>query len=141
MSDTPLRIPLRPLARILPARAKGENPDAIERENIRQRHAEMQDRARVRAESRLLVLGLFFFCAFTVVGGRMGLMGEAGPEAILPLARGADGQLGVRADGGGRGPVSVVINVTTPDVEGFRRSEAQIAGAMARLLERGARVG
>ena len=79
--------------------------------------------------------------AFPMRGGRMGLMGEAGPEAILPLARGADGRLGVRSDGAGRAPVSVVINVSTPDVEGFRRSETQIAGAMARLLERGARVG
>ena len=29
--------------------------------------------------------------------GGVGLMGEAGPEAIMPLARGADGGLGVRA--------------------------------------------
>jgi hypothetical protein len=35
--------------------------------------------------------------------GGIGLMGEAGPEAILPLARGADGRLGV-ASGGGGGP-------------------------------------
>jgi lambda family phage tail tape measure protein len=36
--------------------------------------------------------------------GAMGLMGEAGPEAILPLARDRSGSLGVRASGGG-GPV------------------------------------
>jgi len=42
-----IRTPLRPLARILQARAQGENPDAIERENIRLRHEEMRDRARV----------------------------------------------------------------------------------------------
>lgn len=40
----------------------------------------------------------------------MGLMGEAGPEAIMPLQRGADGKLGVRAAGGGQG--GVVINQT-----------------------------
>ncbi|MDF0599740.1 penicillin-binding protein 2 [Psychromarinibacter sp. C21-152] len=74
------RVPLRPLARILEARRKGENPDAIERENIRLRHEEMRDRARQRAEGRLLVLGLFFFCAFTVVGARMGLMAASVPE-------------------------------------------------------------
>ena len=34
---------------------------------------------------------------------RMGLMGEAGPEAILPLERGVDGALGVRAAMGGNG--------------------------------------
>lgn len=70
--------------------------------------------------------------------GATGLMGEAGPEAIMPLSRGADGSLGVRMEGGGR-PVSVVINVTTPDVEGFRRSQSQIAAQMGRALSRGQR--
>lgn len=79
-----IRTPLRPLARILDARAKGENPDLIERENIRRRHDEMQDRARARAEGRLLVLGVFFFCAFSVVGARMGML--ASSEAQEPMA-------------------------------------------------------
>ncbi|AKL43011.1 TPA: phage tail tape measure protein [Serratia marcescens] len=35
-----------------------------------------------------------------------GLMGEAGPEAIMPLKRGADGSLGVRAIGGGTQPAA-----------------------------------
>lgn len=70
--------------------------------------------------------------------GGTGLMGEAGPEAIMPLARGADGRLGVQATGGGR-PVQVVMNVTTPDVEGFRRSSSQIAAQMGRALGRGQR--
>lgn len=39
-----------------------------------------------------------------------GLLGEAGPEAIMPLRRGRDGRLGVEAAGGG-GAVSVVVNV------------------------------
>ncbi|MEX0364623.1 MAG: phage tail tape measure protein [Ruegeria sp.] len=70
--------------------------------------------------------------------GGMGLMGEAGPEAIMPLARGADGKLGVRNSGGGR-PVSVVMNISTPDVQGFRRSQGQIAAQMSRALGRGNR--
>jgi len=74
-----IRTPLRPLARILRARDRGENPDAIERENMRRRHEEMQDRARRRAEGRLLVLGLFFFCAFAVIGGRMGVLANSEP--------------------------------------------------------------
>jgi len=79
-----IRTPLRPLARILPARDKGENPDVIERENIRRRHAEMHDRARARAEGRILVLGVFFVCAFVLVGVRMGML--ANSEAAEPLA-------------------------------------------------------
>ena len=48
-------------------------------------------------------------------GGRMGLMGEAGPEAILPLARGRDGALGVQMHGAATGGrlSSLVINNTT----------------------------
>lgn len=38
--------------------------------------------------------------AFAMQGG-LGVMGEAGPEAIMPLSRGADGKLGVKAQGGG----------------------------------------
>jgi lambda family phage tail tape measure protein len=41
---------------------------------------------------------------------RTGLMGEAGPEAIMPLKRGADGKLGV-AGGGGSGTTNVTVNV------------------------------
>lgn len=71
--------------------------------------------------------------------GGIGLMGEAGPEAILPLARGADGRLGVQAGGGGGRPVTVVMNITTPDVQGFQRSQSQIAAQAARALARGQR--
>jgi cell division protein FtsI (penicillin-binding protein 3) len=79
-----IRTPLRPLARILPARDRGENPDAIERENIRKRHAEMRAKSRMRAESRLLVLGVFFFGAFALVGVRMGHLATS--EAAEPTA-------------------------------------------------------
>ena len=71
--------------------------------------------------------------------GGTGLMGEAGPEAIMPLTRGADGKLGVQAQGGGGGVGHVTINISTPDVEGFRRSRTQIAAQMSRALARGAR--
>ena len=70
--------------------------------------------------------------------GATGLMGEAGPEAIMPLARGPDGKLGVRSAGGG-GAVNVVMNISTPDVQGFRRSQSQIAAQMSRALSRGNR--
>ncbi len=71
--------------------------------------------------------------------GGLGLMGEAGPEAIMPLTRGANGKLGVAASGGGGRPVNVNITVNTPDVAGFARSQGQIAAQMGRLLARGQR--
>lgn len=70
--------------------------------------------------------------------GATGLMGEAGPEAIMPLARGADGRLGVQAQGGAR-PVTVTINVSTPDVAGFERSRGQIAAQVNRAIASGNR--
>jgi hypothetical protein len=44
----------------------------------------------------------------------------------------------VRSGGGGR-PVSVTMNVSTPDAESFRRSEAQVSAALARAVSRGQR--
>ena len=73
--------------------------------------------------------------SFPMRGGS-GLMGAAGPEAILPLSRAADGSLGVRSQGGG---ASVAVNVTTPDVQGFARSRGQIAAQLSRALSRGNR--
>jgi cell division protein FtsI (penicillin-binding protein 3) len=92
-----IRTPLRPLARILEARSRGENPDAIERENIRLRHEEMRDRARRRAEGRLLVLAVFFFCAFSLVGGRMAVLAQSEPGEPRTSVAGAS-ILAQRAD-------------------------------------------
>jgi phage-related minor tail protein len=73
---------------------------------------------------------------FPMRGGR-GLMGEAGPEAIMPLARGPDGRLGVQSAGGRA--VNVVMNISTPDVQGFQRSQSQVAAQVSRALARGQR--
>ena len=70
-------------------------------------------------------------------GGGLGLMGEAGAEAILPLKRGPDGALGVAAEGGG-GP-RIVFNVTAQDAASFRKSEGQIAAMLTRAVGRGQR--
>jgi phage-related minor tail protein len=74
---------------------------------------------------------------FPLAGGRIGLAGERGPEAILPLARGPDGRLGVRADSGGG--MHITFNVTTPDADSFRRSETQLAAMLARAVASGQR--
>ncbi|MBP2498164.1 phage-related minor tail protein [Methylobacterium sp. PvP062] len=75
---------------------------------------------------------------FPMAGGA-GLMGEAGPEAILPLGRGPDGRLGVAAGGAPTRPVSVTVNIATPDPGAFRRSEAQVTASLARAVARGQR--
>jgi phage-related minor tail protein len=74
--------------------------------------------------------------AFPMRGG-MGLMGEAGPEAIMPLARGADGKLGVRGALGGS--VNVTMHIQTPDAASFQRSQGQIAAQVSRAISRGQR--
>jgi lambda family phage tail tape measure protein len=66
-----------------------------------------------------------------------GLMGEAGPEAIMPLSRGRDGKLGVRMAGGGS--ANVTVNITTPDPQAFRQSQGQVAALVARAVSRGNR--
>lgn len=54
---------------------------------------------------------------FPMAGG-MGLMGEAGPEAVMPLKRGRDGRLGVEAEGGGD-TVNVTMNINAVDAQSF----------------------
>jgi hypothetical protein len=65
---------------------------------------------------------------FQFDGGRLGVMGEAGPEAIMPLARDGSGRLGVRGGGGS----STTVNVTNViDARGADpASEARIRAAL-----------
>jgi phage-related minor tail protein len=76
--------------------------------------------------------------SFFPLGARgLGLAGEAGPEAIMPLARGPDGRLGVAASG--VSAPSVTVNIATPDADSFRRSETYLTGLIARAVARGQR--
>ncbi len=74
---------------------------------------------------------------FPLMQGGVGLAGEAGPEAIMPLTRGPDGRLGVSGAGGGAS--NVTIQIATPDPGSFRRSESYITGQIARAVARGQR--
>lgn len=74
---------------------------------------------------------------FPLAGG-LGLMGEAGPEAIMPLRRGSDGKLGVAGGQGGQA-VNVTFNVQTSDAASFRKSEAQVTAMLSRAVRKGAR--
>lgn len=75
---------------------------------------------------------------FPLGAGRTGIAGERGPEAILPLTRGADGKLGL-ATSGSASPITITFNVTSPDAASFSRSESQLAAMLARAVSQGQR--
>jgi lambda family phage tail tape measure protein len=60
--------------------------------------------------------------AFGMSNGSRGIMGEAGPEAIVPLARTRNGDLGIRAEGFGGGGNATVVNVQVVVNEGSSQS-------------------
>jgi len=71
--------------------------------------------------------------AFPMSGGKTGIMGEAGPEAILPLKRGPDGRLGVEASGGGGGQRPIVFNMNYSFQGGI--TEQDLARATPKIVE------
>jgi phage-related minor tail protein len=75
---------------------------------------------------------------FPLSSGGLGLAGEAGPEAIVPLARRSDGTLGI-AMTGAAAPANITVHIATPDIGSFKRSEAYISGQIARAVARGKR--
>jgi cell division protein FtsI (penicillin-binding protein 3) len=107
-----MRTPLRPLARILQAREDGLNPDLIEKDNLRVRHEAMREKARGRAEFRLLILCASFVLAFVAIGGRMGLMAATEPVEPRASAPGAE-ILAQRADITDRNGRILATNMTT----------------------------
>jgi phage-related minor tail protein len=72
---------------------------------------------------------------FSAAGG-LGVAGEAGAEAILPLSRGSDGRLGLA--GGGQ-TVNVTFNVTASDARSFAAAEAEVSAMLLRAVRRGTR--
>jgi cell division protein FtsI (penicillin-binding protein 3) len=130
------RTPLRPLARILSARARGENPDSIERENIRLRQEQSRDKSRMRAERRLLLLGLAFAATFIVIGGRMGIMAGTEPSEPKSAASGAEILAG-RADLTDRNGRILATNLLTHSLYAQPRDmidPARVAKELARIF-------
>ena len=69
----------------------------------------------------------------------VGLMGEAGPEAIMPLSRTSNGRLGVVAQSAGAGTVNVVVNVSSdgsgsPKTSTSKGQDASMGNALGRLV-------
>jgi len=75
---------------------------------------------------------------FNMMGGGTGQMGEAGPEAIMPLKRGANGKLGVQMEGNSEG--NVVVNQTfqfsANGDESVKKLIAQAAPKIAQMTQR-----
>ncbi len=74
---------------------------------------------------------------FSMGNGNIGLAGEAGPEAIMPLARGPDGRLGVSSMG--QKAININFNVTASDARSFAGAEAEISAMLLRAVKRGTR--
>jgi len=74
---------------------------------------------------------------FPMNDGRTGLMGEAGPEAIMPLKRGKDGKLGVQAEGGaGDVIIHQNFNFQANGDESVKKIIAQQAPAIANMTKK-----
>jgi len=75
---------------------------------------------------------------FPMAGGKTGLMGEAGPEAIMPLKRGANGKLGVQAEGGGGDNVVIHqnFNFQANGDDSVKRIIAQAAPQIANMTKK-----
>ena len=84
-----IRRPLRPLARILKARAEGKDPNLVEAEERAARLAARHRAERVKAETRLLLLGVAFILGFSTIAGRMALLSAAVPMEPRGGFRGA----------------------------------------------------
>ncbi|MBP7001410.1 penicillin-binding protein 2 [Amaricoccus sp.] len=107
-----IRRPLRPLARVLSARAEGKDPNLIEAEERAARLRALHRAERARAETRLLLLGIVFILGFTTVAGRMALMSAGTP--VEPRA-GAGGEpiVAQRADIVDRNGAILATNIVT----------------------------
>ena len=86
MTDTIKRIAVRPLSRILPARIRGEDPDKIEKENLKIRHEQMRNFERVRSNIRLLLIIVMFACIYTAIGARLAMLASSQPAEPVAQA-------------------------------------------------------
>ncbi|WP_392889672.1 phage tail tape measure protein [Pseudomonas migulae] len=68
--------------------------------------------------------------AFGMANGKTGVMGEAGDEAIVPLARDSQGRLGVRGGGGNSSTIQVNVTVEASEGGGAQPDPARLAEAI-----------
>ena len=65
----------------------------------------------------------------------IGLMGEAGAEAILPLRRGSNGRLGVESNGGGSTVINVSVDASGSNVQGNTQQANAFGTALATAIQ------
>ena len=65
----------------------------------------------------------------------IGLMGEAGAEAILPLRRGSNGKLGVQSTGGSIGNIIVNVDASGSAVEGDESRGKELGLAISAAVQ------
>ena len=106
------RTPLRPLASVIDARAKGENPNHIEARARAKRNQDMMVKQRRRAENRLLMLGISFLVGFGAIGVRMGTLAASEPAEPEAIASSSN-ILNQRADIVDRNGTVLATNLTT----------------------------
>ena len=129
-----MRTPLRPLARILQARQDGLNPDSIEKENLRIRHEALREKARGRAQFRLVILCASFVIAFAAIGARMGLMAATEPMEPRASAPGAE-IIAQRADITDRNGRVLATNMTTHALYAHPKVMVDPKGSAEKLAE------
>ena len=129
-----MRVPLRPLARILQARQDGLNPDLIERDNLRKRHEDMQDRSRGHNQWRLKAMCLTFTLAFAAIGTRMSILAATVPVEPRASVQGAE-IIAQRADITDRNGRLLATNMTTHALYAHPREMVDPKGTAARLAE------
>ena len=129
-----IRTPLRPLARILSARQAGQDPDEIEAELRARRHAEIQDKARRRAEGRLKLMVLCFLGAFGTVVFQMGALASSQPSEPRSQTSGAQ-IISQRADIVDRRGRVLATNLSTHALYAHPRDLVDPATAAAKLAK------
>jgi len=72
---------------------------------------------------------------FKYGGSNLGIMGEAGPEAIMPLKRGRGGKLGVIAQGGGAANINVNVDASGSSVEGDESAGRKLGEVIATAIQ------
>lgn len=79
---------------------------------------------------------------FSMAGGGLGELGEAGPEAVMPLTRGPDGSLGVVAHGGGSGgETSLAFGGVTQHISVGGNADAATIAQVRQAAQEGAKAG